>query len=59
MADASTIAVLLWLKLYSTRSTRRVMFFRLRGTHQSAPKGFITTGSYKPPLKPFLTLQEP
>jgi len=56
MVDASTIAVLIWLKLYSTGSTRLVMFLRLRRTHQSAPKRFVALGPYEPPFKPVVML---
>jgi hypothetical protein len=34
MVDASTVAVLIWLKRYSTRSTRRVAFLPTGETGQ-------------------------
>ena len=50
MVDPSTIAVLIWLKLYSTRSTRRVVFLM----------PFLRLDEpYQPPFKPFLRLGEP
>jgi hypothetical protein len=45
MVDVSTIAVLIWLKRYSTRSTRRLAFVILGGTGEPATRHrFVTTG---------------
>jgi hypothetical protein len=50
MLDVSTVAVLIWLKRYSTRSTRRVAFVILGGTAEPATgHRFVTTGGTAEP----------
>jgi hypothetical protein len=44
MVDAATIAVLIWLKLYSTTSTRPLMFLRVGETYQRPFKPFLRVG---------------
>lgn len=58
MVDASTIAVLAWLRRYSPRSTLHVGFYRL-GENRLMSQPFRTLGENRLESQPFRTLQKP